>query len=159
VTHDYLAPAWLPSGGEDPAAIERVLARPLTTGPEGWDGTGADDDVLVWTVPPVDDGGAARRALGYDVNVTLVFTDVSPAGAARERVLRAAVGAVASFAAVRGARMALFDEVTDDALALRLRDGRLTLNHLWDGWTRWPALLDAVPAPHRFEELRFGVRR
>ena len=156
--HDYLAPVWLPSGG-DPAAIERVLGRPLTAGPEGWDGAGADDDVLVWTVPAVDDAGAARAALGFDVNVTLVFTDVSPGAAARERALRTAVGAAASFAAVRGARMALFDEVTDDALALRLRDGRLTLNHLWDGWTRWPALLDAVPAPHRFEELRFVVRR
>jgi hypothetical protein len=73
-------------------------------------------------------------------------------------VLRTAVGAVASFAAGPGARMALFDEVTDEALALRLHDVRLTLNRLWGGWAGCPALLDAVPAPHRFEELRFGVR-
>jgi hypothetical protein len=154
--HDYLAPAWLPFGDE-PAAIESVLGRPLTDGPEGWNGAGADDDLLVWTVPAQDDGGAARAALGFAVNVTIVFTDVSPARP-QERALRPILAAVASLAAVDGARLALFDEVTDDSLVLRLDHGRLALNRLWDGWARWPALLDAVPAPHRLEELRFGRR-
>jgi hypothetical protein len=158
VSHEYLAFAWLPFGA-DPAELERRLGRPVWTEPGAWAGEPLDDDLLVLAVAvDGDDGGRARRTLGFAVNVTLAFTDVSPTSPRTlERGARATLAAVAALVPLAGARLVLLEELNDQSVIAALTSGVLVLNREWPGWLEWPGLTDVLDVPHRYEDLRLGA--
>ena len=105
-------------------------------------------------VPEDDERREIRRHLGFDANLTLLFT---PYGSddSRTEGQRAMLRSVAALAR-RGVRGLLFgDYGSDESLILRSGGGGLTLNESWVGWHGPPDLRSAVPEPYETQPLSF----
>jgi hypothetical protein len=108
-------------------------------------------------VPEPDEQEEIRRHLGFDGNLTLLFT---PYGAddlfaEGQRAMLRSMAALGR----RGVRGVLFgDYGSDESLILALNNGRLTLNEAWLGWQGPPDLKSAVPQPYETSSLTFARR-
>ena len=105
-------------------------------------------------VPEDDERREIRRHLGFDANLTLLFTPYGPDDALTEgqRTMLRSVAALAR----RGVRGLLFgDYGSDESLILRSGDEGLVLNESWIGWQGPPDLRSAIPEPYSTELLSF----
>ena len=156
---DYELQGWFPFDEPVKATIEHVaavLGAPVSTDLRG-NPTFRLDSLLVYSYEPKreDDRTSARQALGFDINLTLVFADYSRGENTRMiRAVQNVIRAVLSLATVPGLRAVLIEEERrDDLLLLGIDEGRVTLNHEFEGWSLWPEVLAVVPEPHHFESL------
>jgi hypothetical protein len=157
---DYELQGWFPFDDPGPAAVEHVAAVLDATVSVDVKGkpTFRADSLLVFSFEPKreDDRELARAALGFDINLTLVFADYSRGEDTRMiRAVQNMIRSVLSLAAVPGLRAVLIEEERrDDLVLLKIDDGQVTLNNKFEGWTLWPEVLAIVPEPHIFEDLR-----
>lgn len=156
---DYELQGWFPFADPGAGAVEHVAAVLGATVSADVKGkpTFRVDSLLVYGFEPQreDDRSSARTALGFDINLTLVFADYSRGEDARMiRAVQNMVRSVLSLAAVPGTRAVLIEEERrDDLVMLSIDDGRVTLNQEFEGWALWPEVLTVVPRPHHFESL------
>lgn len=157
---DYELQGWFPFEEPVKAAVEHVaavLGVPVSLDVRG-NPTFRLDSLLIYGFEPkrVDDLAAARTALGFDINLTLVFADYSRGEDTRMmRAVQNIIRAVLSLATVSGLRAVLIEEERrDDLMLLSIDGGQVTLNKEFEGWSLWPEVLAVMPAPHRFESLR-----
>ena len=107
---------------------------------------------------PIDhprDRALARDLFSLDINLLIALDDErhgTQPGSIEWLVeaLRIAV----YFARIKGTHALLVNGFEPDAIVLGFDRGEITLNQDWDGWQRWPELLDLFPRPHRLEKLR-----
>jgi hypothetical protein len=156
---DYELQGWFPFDEPVKATIEHVaavLGAPVSTDVKG-NPTFRLDSLLVYSYEPKreDDRTSARAALGFDINLTLVFADYSRGENTRMiRAVQNVIRSVLSLATVPGLRAVLLEEERrDDLLLLGIDDGRVTLNQEFEGWALWPEMLAVVPEPQHFESL------
>jgi hypothetical protein len=157
---DYELQGWFPFDDPGPAAVEHVagvLDATVSVDVKGKP-TFRTDSLLVFSFEPKreDDRELARAALGFDINLTLVFADYSRGEDTRMiRAVQNMIRSVLSLAAVPGLRAVLIEEERrDDLVLLSIEDGQVTLNNKFEGWALWPEVLAIVPEPHIFEDLR-----
>jgi hypothetical protein len=157
---DYELQGWFPFDEPGKASIEHVasvLDAPVSLDVKG-NSTFRSDSLLVYTFEPKreNDRDAARVALGFDINLTLVFADYSRGEDTRMmRAVQNVIRSVLSLATVPGLRAVLIEEERrDDLILLSIEAGRVTLNRDFEGWSVWPEVLAVVPEPHHFESLR-----
>jgi hypothetical protein len=156
---DYELQGWFPFAEPVKSTVEHVAAvldAPVSMDLKG-NPTFRSDSLLVYSFEPKreDDRDSARKALGFDINLTLVFADYSRGEDTRMiRAVQNMVKAVLSLAAVPGLRAVLIEEERrDDLILLSLDNGRVTLNREFEGWSLWPEVLAVLPEPHHFESL------
>jgi len=156
---DYELQGWFPFDEPVKATVEHVAAvldAPVSTDMRG-NPTFRSDSLLVYSYEPKreDDRASARRALGFDINLTLVFADYSRGEDTRMiRAVQNVIRSVLSLATLPGLRAVLIEEERrDDLLLLGIDEGRVTLNQEFQGWALWPEVLAVVPEPHHFESL------
>jgi len=156
---DYELQGWFPFDNPGKTTVEHVAA--VLGAPVSMDVKGKPtfrlDSLLVYSFEPKreDDRVSARAALGFDINLTLVFADYSRGEDTRMiRAVQNVVRSVLALAAVPGLRAMLIEEERrDDLVLLRISDSLVTLNQAFEGWSLWPEVLAVVPEPHRFESL------
>ena len=152
---DFEFAGWFPF--EDPAdeamrIVTESLKAPATSSTIERDGLRVYADV-----PEADEQVEIRRHLGFDGNLTLLFTPYGPDDVFAEGQ-RAMLRSVAALGR-RGVRGLLFgDYGSDESLILSVGDGRLTLNESWSGWQGQPDLKAAVPRPYETSTLTFARR-
>jgi hypothetical protein len=160
---DYELQGWFPFPTPGQAAVEHVAAvldAPISLDLKG-NPTFRVDSLLVHGVTPKtdDERRSARAALGFDVNLTVVFADYSRGEDAR--MLQAVgnmVRSVLSLATLPGLRAVLIEEERrDDLVLLAIDEGRVTLNREFEGWRVWPEVLAVIPEPHHFESLHLPL--
>ena len=156
---DYELQGWFPFDEPGKTAVEHVaavLGVPVSLDVRG-NPTFRLDSLLIYSFEPKreDDQEAARTALGFDINLTLVFADYSRGEDTRMiRAVQNIVRSVLSLATVPGLRAVLIEEERrDDLVLLSIENGQVTLNQQFEGWALWPEVLAVVPEPHRFESL------
>ena len=109
-------------------------------------------------IPDPDEQAEIRRHLGFDGNLTLLFTPYG-AGELVAEGQRAMLRSVAALGR-RGVRGLLFgDYGSDESVILQISEGRLVLNESWIGWRGHPDLRSAVPEPYGTARLTFGGSR
>jgi hypothetical protein len=157
---DYELQGWFPFEDPGKAAVEHVaavLGVPVSLDVRGKP-TFRVDSLVIYSYEPkrADDLEAARQALGFDINLSLVFADYSRGEDTRMiRAVQNVVRSVLSLATVSGLRAVLIEEERrDDLVLLSVDGGQVTLNQGFEGWSVWPEVLAVVPEPHRFESLR-----
>jgi hypothetical protein len=157
---DYELQGWFPFDEPAKATVEHVaevLGAPVSVDVKGKP-TFRLDSLLVYSFEPKreDDRETARAALGFDINLTLVFADYSRGEDTRMvRAVQNLIRSVISLAAVPGLRAVLIEEERrDDLILLSINDGQVTLNSTFEGWSLWPEMLAVVPEPHRFDALQ-----
>jgi hypothetical protein len=152
---DYEFAGWFPFADPADAAMRilaEVLGAPATTSTLEHQGLR-----VVADVPEPDEQEEIRKYLGFDGNLTLLFT---PYGAddlfaEGQRAMLRSMAALGR----RGVRGLLFgDYGSDESLILALDNGRLTLNESWTGWHGPPDLKAAVPQPYETSSLTFAGR-
>jgi hypothetical protein len=114
------------------------------------------DGLQVYAIEPEDaeEVSRARRLLGFDINLTLIFADYSGGDGAKSiRVVQNIMRAVVSLAAIRDVHAVLLEDYRDDLISLSVEQGSLTLNAAWEGWTLWPEVLAVIPEPHHMQNL------
>jgi hypothetical protein len=158
---DYELQGWFPFENPVKAAVEHVAAVldvPVSLDVRG-NPTFRLDSLLIYGFEPkrADDREAARAALGFDINLTLVFADYSRGEDTRMiQTVQNIVRSVFSLAAVSGLRAVLIEEERrDDLMLLSIDKGQVTLNQEFEGWALWPEVLAVVPQPHLFKSLHF----
>jgi hypothetical protein len=156
---DYELQGWFPFDEPGPETVQHVaavLGEAVSVDLKGKP-TFRSDSLLVYSFEPrrEDDRDTARAALGFDINLTLVFADYSRGEDTRMiRAVQNMVRSVLSLAAVPGLRAVLIEEERrDDLLLLSIENGKVTLNQAFEGWSLWPEVLAVVPEPHHFENL------
>ena len=156
---DYEFQGWFPFEEPINATIHHVaevLDAPVSLDVKG-NPTFRSDSLLVYSFEPKreDDRDSARTALGFDINLTLVFADYSRGEDTRMiRAVQNMIRSVISLASVPGLHAVLIEEERrDDLILLSVDDGKVTLNRKFEGWSLWPEVLAIVPEPHHFETL------
>jgi hypothetical protein len=156
---DYELQGWFPFDEPAKATVEHVaavLGAPVSVDVKGKP-TFRSDSLLVYSFEPKRDYDreSARAALGFDINLTLVFADYSRGEDTRMmRAVQNMVRSVLSLAAVPGLRAVLIEEERrDDLVLMSLDNGQVTLNRAFEGWALWPEVLAVVPEPHHFDSL------
>lgn len=158
MAEEYKLLANVPFADPEAEAIRQAattLGVAVRRGPEGAPEV-ATDQLLIYGFTPDDiDRTAVEALFGLGVNLTLVFTGpdesepLAPTPIAESMVKVATV-----LAAVPAARGVLVSDYTADAIILRFRDGKLTLNQDWPGWRERPEVLAVVPAPRTLTPLQ-----
>jgi len=149
---DYELAGWFPFEAPSDEAmriVAEILGSPSTTSTIEHGGLRVQADV-----PELDEQQEIRRHLGFDGNLTLLFTPYGAEDlfAEGQRAMLRAVAALGR----RGVRGMLFgDYGSDESLILQLANGRLTLNESWIGWDGQPDLKAAVPQPYETSSLTF----
>jgi len=145
---------------EDPAAeaLERIASAwgvPVTREADGGPRV-QSEGLLVYSVDPdEEDKALVRRLFDLDSNLTLVFVDLNHTST--EKMIqgwRNTMKIMLLLAAVKGSRAVYVEDYNPSAIILRFEAGQLTLNQDWDGWERWPEVLEVIPHPHRLEPLK-----
>lgn len=156
---DYELQGWFPF--EDPVKstvehVAAVLGASVSLDVKGKP-TFRSDSLVIYSFEPKreDDLDSARTALGFDINLTLVFADYSRGENTRMiRAVQNVIRSVLSLATVPGLRAVLIEEERrDDLILLSIDHGQATLNNKFEGWSLWPEVLDIVPEPRHFESL------
>jgi hypothetical protein len=137
---DYELQGWFPFDEPAKATVEHVaavLGAPVSVDVKGKP-TFRSDSLLVYSFEPKRDYDreSARAALGFDINLTLVFADYSRGEDTRMmRAVQNMVRSVLSLAAVPGLRAVLIEEV--ERLAARVPDLRNEFDELStrNAWT------------------------
>lgn len=145
---DYEFAGWFPS--DDPVTDAMAVVADVIGAPNVSDTVEHGGLRVFADVPEDDERRELRELLGFEANLTLLFTPYGPDELFThgQRAMLRSVAALSS----RGVRGMLFGDLgSDESLILRADGTGLTLNESWIGWQGPPDLKPDIPSGYRVE--------